>query len=240
MFKSTLYFITFIAFVFATIYFAKINDKAREVELLNKALNDKITELKKIKHDYGSEISSLYGLYQMGKMDRIGELLKGIVERYQGMNSAINVSVQATPLVSSVLNYAVNEGASVIVFDGGNYENLAVTDNEMLKLLSNIVNNSVEVLKSTSNPTIKFKSYNSYKGLIITISNNGPEIPGDIKGRIFKAGFSTKDNKNGDRGFGLSIVTDIIKNCSGKISVESNKEWTQFKLEIPYRVSENI
>lgn len=236
MFKAGLYLAAFIGFVFATIYYAKINDKSKEVELLNEALNEKITELKKIKHDYGSEISSLYGLYQMGKIDRIGTLLKGIVERYQGVNSTINLSIQATPLVASVLNYAANEGVNVIIFDGGNYENLVITENEMLKLLSNIVRNSVDVLKHVENPTIKFKSYNSYKGIIITIANNGPEIPEEIKSKIFQPGFSTKDNKNGDRGFGLSIVADIIKCCKGDISIDSNKEWTEFKIEIPYMI----
>lgn len=235
MFKFTLNFTAFIVFVFAIIYFAKINDKSKEVEMLNIALNEKITELKKIKHDYGSEISSLYGLYQLGKIDRIGSLLKGIVERYQGMNSTININVQATPLVASVLNYAFAAGVNVIVFDGGNYENLAVTDNDLLKLLSNIVRNSVDALERTQNPTIKFKSYNSYKGIVISVINNGPEITEDVKEKIFQTGFSTKENKSSDRGYGLSIVTDIINSCNGDISVESSKEWTQFKIEIPYQ-----
>jgi sensor histidine kinase regulating citrate/malate metabolism len=235
IFKFTLNLTAFTVFVFAAIYFAKINDKSKEVEMLNIALNEKVTELKKIKHDYGSEISSLYGLYQLGKIDRIGSLLKGIVERYQGMNPTINISVQATPLVASVLNYAFSAGVNVIVFDGGNYESLAVTDNDLLKLLSNIVRNSVDALERTQNPTIKFKSYNSYKGIVISVINNGPQISEDSKGKIFRAGFSTKENKSSDRGYGLSIVMDIIKGCNGEISVESSKEWTQFKIEIPYQ-----
>jgi two-component system, LytTR family, sensor histidine kinase AgrC len=235
IFKFILNLTAFTVFVFAAIYFAKINDKSKEVEMLNIALNEKVTELKKIKHDYGSEISSLYGLYQLGKIDRIGSLLKGIVERYQGMNPTINISVQATPLVASVLNYAFSAGVNVIVFDGGNYESLAVTDNDLLKLLSNIVRNSVDALERTQNPTIKFKSYNSYKGIVISVINNGPQISEDSKGKIFRAGFSTKENKSSDRGYGLSIVMDIIKGCNGEISVESSKEWTQFKIEIPYQ-----
>lgn len=237
LFKSILYIGAFIAFVFAAIYFAKINDKSKEVEMLNSALNDKITELRKIKHDYGSEISGLYGLYQLGKIDRLGELLKSIVERYQAVSPVIDLNVQASPMVASVLHTAVSAGVNVVVFDSGNYENLDISDNELLKLLSNIIKNSVDVLKGTENPIIKFKSYSSYNGIIITIVNNGPEIPGNIRNRIFESGFSTKDNENGDRGYGLSIVKDIISKCNGKISLQSNKQYTQFKIEIPYKVS---
>lgn len=80
---------------------------------------------------------------------------------------------------------------------------------------------------------MKYKSYNSYDDIIISISNNGPEIPEDIRSNIFKEGFSTKDNKTGDRGYGLSIVKDIINSCNGKISISSDKEWTSFNITIP-------
>ena len=237
MFKYTLYLSTLITFIFSIIYFAKIHDKSKEVEMLNAALNDKIIELKKLKHDYGSEISSLYGLYQLGKFDRIGDLLKSIVERYQSLNTALNINVQATPMVASVLHSAVSSGIDVIVFDSATYENLNITDSELLKILSNIVNNSIDALKDVTNPTIKFKSYNNYNGIIISITNNGPEIPKEIRNKIFDTGFSTKDNNSGDRGFGLNIVINIINKCEGKISLESNDKWTQFKIELPYKIS---
>nr|WP_246582887.1 ATP-binding protein [Clostridium mobile] len=205
--------------------------------MLNSALNEKITELKKLKHDYGSEISSLYGLYQLGKIDRIGELLKNIVERYQSLNTTINISVQATPIVASILHSAVAANIDVIVFDSADYENLNITDGELIKVLSNIVNNSRDALKDVKNPIIKFKSYNGYDGVIINIINNGPEIPKEIRNKIFESGFSTKENSSGDRGYGLNIVSNIISQCNGKISVESNNQWTQFKIEIPYKDS---
>lgn len=237
MFKVILYIAAFITFIFTAIYFAKINDKSKELEILNEALNSKIIELKKIKHDYGSEISSIYGLYQLGKMDRLGELLKSIVERNQSFTSAVNIDVQANPLVASVLNSAVAAGINVINIDSGDYENLAMTDNELLKLISNIIKNSVDALVNTNNPVIKYTSYSNSNRITIIISNNGPEIPQEIITKIFEAGFSTKEKNNEDRGYGLSIVKDIINKCNGKISIKSNKGITQFILEIPYKPS---
>lgn len=234
VFKSVLYSIAFVIFVVAIIYFAKINDKSKEVEMLNVALNEKITELRKIKHDYGSEISGLYGLYQLGKMDRLGEMLKSIVQRNQALNTAVSVSICENPIVSSVLHSATSKGINVIVDDNGNYDELSITDNELLKLISNIIKNSIDVLSEVKNPVIKYKSYNSYNGITITIMNNGPEIPKDIRNKIFDSGFTTKKNDSSDRGFGLSIVKDIMTKCNGTISVESDREWTNFKLEVPY------
>lgn len=237
MFKNLLYVVILISFVFMITYFARVNDKLKEVEMLNNALSEKITELKKVKHDYGSEISGLYGLYQLGKMDRIGQLLKSIVERNQALNTAVNVNIQATPMVASLLNSAVSSGVDVVVFDSGDYENLNISDNELLKLLSNIIRNAVDALRGEQNPIIKFKSYNNYSGIVITIVNNGPEIPKEIRSKIFESGFSTKGNNNSDRGYGLSIVKNIIDKCKGKVWVDSSEKWTQFNIEIPYRAS---
>lgn len=233
--KFIAYFLALVAFLFALIYSAKINSKSKEVELLNSELNDKIIELKKIKHDYGSEISSLYGLYQLGRYERMGELLKGIVERYQNTSSVINLHIQATPMVTSILNSALIKGINIAVFDKADYENLSITDSELLKLLSNIVNNAVDVLVNIQNPTIKYNSYNSYDGIIVNIENNGPEIPKENTEKIFQAGFSTKSDVVGERGYGLSIVKDVINKAGGQIVLRSTKSWTEFSIKIPYK-----
>jgi signal transduction histidine kinase len=237
VFKSFLYIIAFMTFIFAAIYFAKINEKSKEVEMLNEALNNKINELKKIKHDHGSEISSIYGLYQLGRMDKLGELLKSIVERNQTFTPAVSVDIESNPLVDSVLNTAASRGITVVNLDGADYENMPLTEVELMKLVSNIIKNSIDALVNTENPTIKYNSYNSSEGIVIMISNNGPDIPQEIRNKIFEMGFSTKGNSTGDRGFGLSIVMDILKRYNGKISIRNNREFVQFIIEIPCKAS---
>jgi two-component system, LytTR family, sensor histidine kinase AgrC len=232
-----LYFSAFMVFIFTAIYFAKIHEKSKEVEALNEALNNKINELKKIKHDHGSEISSIYGLYQLGYMDKLGELLKTIVERNQVFTPAVNVDIKANPLIASVLNTAVSAGINVINLDGADYENLPLADDELVKLISNIIKNAIDALKDVENPVIKYNSYNNSTGITIMIGNNGPDIPQEIRDRIFEMGFSSKGSCNGERGFGLSIVMDIIGKCNGKISIRNNGDLIQFVIMIPYKVT---
>lgn len=233
MFKLIFYLMAFVVFVFVIVYFARINEKSKEVELLNDALKVKITELRKIKHDYGSEISGLYGLYQLGKYDRLGDMLKNIVERNQAVNTSVYVNLKASPIISSILRPISSTNIDLIVFDNADYDSLAINDDELLKVLSNIIRNSLDALKEVKNPIIKFKSYNIHNAVVINISNNGPKIPKEIISKIFEAGFSTKSNIDGDRGFGLSIVKEIISKCNGRISINSDSELTQFNIEIP-------
>lgn len=235
MFKLIFYLMAFMIFVFVIVYFARVNEKSKEAEMLNDALKAKITELRKVKHDYGSEISGLYGLYQLGRYDRLGDMLKNIVERNQALNTSVYVNVQASPLISSILRPISSSDIDLIVLDAADYNNLSINDDELLKVLSNIIRNSLDALKGVKDPIIKFKSYSIHNGVVINISNNGPEIPGDIMNKIFEAGFSTKSDVDGERGFGLSIVREIINKCNGKITINSSSELTEFNIQIPYK-----
>jgi signal transduction histidine kinase len=74
--------------------------------------------------------------------------------------------------------------------------------------------------------------------VVISIADNGPGIPNDIKSRIFEPFFTTKPVGSGT-GLGLSITYKIICDLHhGSIDVESelNKE-TNFILKLPAKNS---
>ena len=80
---------------------------------------------------------------------------------------------------------------------------------------------------------ITIKTYYGFNKFIIDIKNNGPKIEENIINKIFEAGFSTKENKDKDNGFGLAIVKELIENYNGNISVSSSEEATSFIIKLP-------
>jgi len=71
--------------------------------------------------------------------------------------------------------------------------------------------------------------------VVITIENNGPEIPKSVRDRIFEAFFTTKEPGRGT-GLGLDTVYDIVVNQHrGTIEVDSNEERTTFTVSLPIR-----
>ncbi|WP_461207267.1 sensor histidine kinase [Clostridium sp. DL1XJH146] len=236
IFQVMIYCVGLLTLIFALMYFSKINSKSKEIEILNKSLNEKILELRKIKHDYGSEISSLYGLYKLNRMDKMEELFKEIIDRNQSFNTGVNVEIKASTLVQSIFNELVPNGIDIIVSDNGNYEDVTISTNDLLKIISNIIRNSVDALENTKNPLIKFNSYDGYNILNIIIINNGPKIPDEIKLKIFEAGFSTKETERDYRGYGLSIIKDILNKNNGNINIQSDENWTRFIIQIPKKI----
>jgi len=74
--------------------------------------------------------------------------------------------------------------------------------------------------------------------VVITIENNGPEIPKSVRDRIFEAFYTTKDPGRGT-GLGLDTVYDIVVNQHrGTIEVDSNEERTTFTVSLPIRRSD--
>jgi signal transduction histidine kinase len=71
--------------------------------------------------------------------------------------------------------------------------------------------------------------------LEISVKDNGPGIPADIKDKIFQPFFTTKPTGSGT-GLGLSLSYDIIKAHGGEMKVESLEFETgaQFIIKIPY------
>jgi signal transduction histidine kinase len=68
--------------------------------------------------------------------------------------------------------------------------------------------------------------------ILVEIADNGPGIPPEVKSRIFDPFFTTKGVGQGT-GLGLDVVSRIIKNVRGQISVTSVPGDTRFQVRVP-------
>lgn len=69
-------------------------------------------------------------------------------------------------------------------------------------------------------------------GVQITVSDNGPGIPGEIIGRVFDPFFSTKPVGQGT-GLGLFLTYGIVSDHRGRIEVKNGETGAQFVVSLP-------
>ncbi len=231
--KNIIYIMFFIFFVVILLYFRKIQYKSEQISQLNRALEIKNSELSKIKHDYGAQISYLYGLCLMERFDDLKKSLKDIINNNDSTPTAVEVNNNKNSLLSIALKPAIDKGIHVIIEDKCDFGLINMSEMEFYRVISNIINNAIKAMKGEG--IIIAKSYEYLGNTVIKIENNGPKIEENYLTDIFKMGFTTKDNTDKSHGYGLSIVKDLVESHNGKIHVKSTDTSTQFKIVLPIK-----
>lgn len=105
---------------------------------------------------------------------------------------------------------------------------------ELVQIWVNIIKNACDALQHTPNPAIEIQTRYVKQKLLVTITNNGPEIDEVTRRKIFQPNFTTK--KGGlsfGLGLGLSIVKRIVSGYGGSIAVKSDEQKTIFRIKLP-------
>ena len=232
--KNIIFVMTGLFIIGIILYFASIEKKSKEIMLLNKELEEKINDLKKVKHDYGSQISYLYGLCLMGKYDKLKDSLKSIINGHDNIISEVEI-YNNDSIISMIVNGIKHKGINIFVDEQASLEDINVSEMEIQRIVSNILNNSVTAMNEKG--LIIVRTYYSLNSVVIKIQNNGPKIEDEIIDKIFDVGFTTKENSNKEHGLGLAIVKEIVERNNGKVSVSSNDTITEFIIKIPAKIS---
>ncbi len=106
---------------------------------------------------------------------------------------------------------------------------LFVTDEKLQsQVITNLLKNAVEALLTgeTENPTLIIKLWQTDHSVRIEITNNGPQIPVEMREQIFVPFYTTKENGSG---IGLSLSKQIMLTMGGDVLLNTkNKDHTSF------------
>lgn len=217
---------------FSAVYFAKIKERANKIFQLNKILEAKNSELKKIKCDYGIQMLSLYELCLREKYEDVAALLKSIINTPN--NSKVGEKSRTKEsLLSLATKHITCDDVNIIIEDNANFELVAMSEMELYRIIVNIVNNAIKAMKNEG--TLIAKSFTDNDKTIIEIENDGEKIPENYIDKIFEAGFTTKNNTDKSHGYGLKIVKELVESYAGNIFVESSEIKTKFTIILPTR-----
>ena len=108
--------------------------------------------------------------------------------------------------------------------------------NHLVRVLTNIVKNSIQAIPADRKGRIELKLYEEENKAIIRINDNGIGIPDQQKNRIFTPKFTTKSSGSG---LGLAIAANMINSMGGTIHFTSEEDkGTDFYIELPLIRSE--
>ena len=195
-----------------------------QLESLNGALRAQ-------RHDFRNHLQVIGGLLEMGESDEAAKY----IDRVYGSVGALSAQLRtASPAVNALLRVKTAEaqkrGVAMDVIVRSAWEGLPAQGWEMCRVLGNLIDNAMDALKDTPSPRVTVALGEELRALILSVENNGPEIPMEIREKIFQSGFTTK---GGERGQGLAIVREIIAGYGGELTLESDENHTAFCGRLP-------
>jgi two-component system phosphate regulon sensor histidine kinase PhoR len=102
------------------------------------------------------------------------------------------------------------------------------------QVLVNLVDNAIKYTPEGGDVRVGVTAKDG--DVVIEVANSGPGIPAKHLPRVFERFYRVDAGRSrelGGTGLGLSIVKHLVAKIGGRITVDSDGEWTRFQLRLP-------
>lgn len=181
-------------------------------------------------HEYKNQISCIESLLNKKQYQKLEEYVKKI---YGSLNNEPDVINTNNVIVNAILNTKYQEAEAkgiVFVFRVNDLSELKIKDEDVVTILSNLLNNAIEACETCEDKkVIKFKFFKEDDMIIIAVKNtfNYDLIyeNGEIK--------STKTSGDDEHGVGIKNVIKSIEKYGGAYVIEDKNKEFFFSIIIP-------
>ncbi|WP_139491227.1 sensor histidine kinase [Brevibacillus dissolubilis] len=197
-------------------------------------IHDMMTAIRSIKHDAVNHYTALDGLLKEKLYTQASDYVKLLIAESSTILKTVE-GVKNTAVASlfhSKMAVCLADGITFSIKVTSESQFAFMKTNDMVKVLGNLLDNAIRAtLDEVENRyiSLEWKETETHECLII--ENNGPTIPPEKLGNIFKLGYTTK--RNGEGGTGLAIIKKVVNAYKGKIEVESKENVTRFTVTFP-------
>ncbi len=182
-----------------------------------------------------------------GDLQSITQQLAGLLGGLAGADlrkeppARARTATQAVKNCEGLLKTMAGNAVAVHISAESHLPALKLDDEELARVLGNLVKNAGEAMPSggTVHITARRALSRDRKAVLLHVADNGPGIPAHALSNIFEPWFSSKPHSGrfqvGEAcGLGLAIVRQLVEECGGEVRVASTRRrGTTFELRIP-------
>lgn len=199
----------------------KLIEKELEPNAMQERLNENLSLALRATEKMSKIINAMRSLEPAGRTDRhireftVSELIQNFKELTAELIKKESIELQIS---SDILDLKFSSDATILN-----------------QVLINLFTNAVEAFKRNSEQIVrqvKIVIRQQKNFLIISMSNNGPLIDAELRGKIFIPFFTTKELSQGV-GLGLNVSQSLLESIGGQLWLDKDTEMTQFSISIP-------
>jgi len=108
---------------------------------------------------------------------------------------------------------------------------------QLRQVLVNLVMNAIQALSDEHHGKVDIETKDRGDEIAVTVRDNGPGIPTEIRQQIFESFFTTKSPREGT-GLGLSTSRRIAETLGGRLTLKRGQPgWTEFEVVVPRKAA---
>lgn len=209
-----------------------------------KQMAEELTGVKKMtwalraqNHEFMNKLHTISGLIQLEEYNEAVEYISNTANARNSINGILTKQIKDVTLAALLfakynkaeearINLTIDPDSELTKMPEG------LTSEDLGSVLGNLIENSLDAVKSSGEGSINVKIFEDQENLLITIKDNGPGISPNIQPYVYNLGVTTKA---GQRGYGMYITKKIIDNAQGSIRFEVN-DGTTWQIRIPNKL----
>ena len=195
-----------------------------------RAISESFDNQKRKTHEYKNQIVCIESLLEKGQYPKLEEYVKKI---YGSLNNELDAINTNNVVVNAILNTKYQEADAkgiVFVFRVNDLSDLKIKDEDVVTILSNLLNNAIEACEACEDKkVIKFKFVKENDLIIISVKNT---FHYDI---VYENGEiqSTKTSNVEEHGVGIKNIIKTIEKYDGSYVIEDKDKEFYFSIIIP-------
>ncbi|WLD94469.1 sensor histidine kinase [Alkalihalobacillus sp. AL-G] len=225
---------------------ASFKDKTEVNEMLNTLteVRSYSEDLRAQTHEFTNKLYVLSGLLQLGHYKEAIEFIQTESEVHRHQNKVLLGQIKDRTVQAILLGKIGKASEKKITFDIDPNTSLNQLPNhidmfKVVTILGNLIDNAMEAVENQGEKRVVFFATDIGKDIVFDISDNGIGILEEKMEFLFQRGYSTKDME--ERGFGLSIVKEIVDELEGQIEIHNQENGgAVFSVFLPKQMSDNL
>gem|GEM_PF-477767 len=191
-----------------------------------RTISENYDKQKKREHEYKNQLALIAALASENRADEINHYLKQYNHEIMQHTDFIDTN---NVIVNAILNsryQETREKGIVFVVKVNDLSALRIKDEDIVLILSNLLNNAIEASEQCENPIIKMKFVKEEHQIVLSVTNTFSGKPVIVGKR-----YITTKNEEADRhGIGLENIKETVEKYDGSCVIKHDKN--NFKVAI--------
>lgn len=209
--------------------YAVFREKVKNETAMYRSVSENLEKQRKRTHEYKNQLAAIGALAEQGAYQELRAYIEKIETTLQHRMDSVDTN---HVIVNAILNTKYREAVSkgiVVVLKVNDLSALKMEEEDIVVILSNLLNNALEACERCEEKRIKLKFVLEDGQAVISVKNSMAAEPVAEDGTFL----TSKTKEAQEHGMGIQNVVETVEKCGGRYMIDYGRGEFQFSILIP-------